>query len=62
MSAAITYKPVRGGEWLSVKLGSRFVGNIAPTEGGYHFIAKGGHTGETFATIDAVKASLEGND
>jgi hypothetical protein len=54
----ITYEPFLGG--IRVKLDGRRVGVIQTTKGGYQYMPNGGKIGgEIFATVNAVKASLE---
>ena len=48
---------------IAVYLGKKHIGDIRHEQltGGYYYLVKGGkHRGETFATVNQVKHSLEG--
>lgn len=59
----IRYIPKSPAELLpiSVYLDDRYVGRIVEANG-FQYVAKGGHKGEVFGSIEEVKASLEGAD
>lgn len=47
---------------VTVKLEGKIVGKIVrPARDAYQYVAKGGQKGEIYDTLEAVKASLEGN-
>jgi len=58
---AITYRhdglqPFR----ITVKIDGKIAGSIRRGAAGYYYRTKAGNEGERFATVEAVKASLEG--
>lgn len=65
MSVSFTYKPAPSG--LAVFMAGRRIGMILPKDGGYAYRTAGRNDrfrawGETFATVDEVKKSIEGTD
>lgn len=59
---AIRYIPKSPAEPLPIKVyHGRYVGRIvAVGNGEFQYIAKGGHKGDRFASVQAVKNSIEG--
>ncbi len=63
---AITYRPSTAPGITRVYRGRRIAGRILPVYGddreriGYRYVPNIGPRGETFATVEQVKASIEG--
>lgn len=47
---------------VEVRVEGKRTGDIKRDAGGYYYRAKAGNEGDRFETVEAVKASLEGND
>jgi hypothetical protein len=59
--ARIRYIPKSPCEPLPIKVyHGRYVGRIVAAGNEFQYVAKGGHKGERFASIQAVKNSIEG--
>lgn len=57
---AITYKEHPARDFIDVLLDGRKAGSIRPKGRGFHYMPAGGKLGgDIFATVEAVKASIE---
>lgn len=57
----ITYHTQRPRKWyIVVKLGGKIVGRIQEHKWGFHYKPTGAPAGDTFKTVEQVKASIEG--